>query len=311
MQAQGDELRAHGEGRGRVGRRGEELARQGGQGKCRAWRRSTQRRDARLDGRQAAAAGPYPHVLRSHFTCYAGGYLGYSARAAIEAEAEAAAVAEEAARPEPVVKADGTLPSGEGPNRHADPARRSPTARRNFTSVHRCRSTTLKQEGELSGNIELRRFSRTSPKVRSQVEARVITGWRRVLSHRAACRAVQRRLLIGRKECYSGRDFTRPIPTGSAMPRQILTYARLPYRRAFGSANDRPGRGHLKSIATLRPDRSQWFAPIVLGVAAPALQIRRRRFFFTHNRNMARLRSGPACPQSGSCVREGQRHALG
>lgn len=56
-----------------------------------------------------------------------------AARAALEAEAKAAADAKEAARPEPVVKADGTPSKRRGPKPTRPPGTPEPTAQRNFT----------------------------------------------------------------------------------------------------------------------------------------------------------------------------------
>ena len=56
-----------------------------------------------------------------------------AARAALEAEAKAAAAAREAARPEPVVKADGTPSKRRGPKPTRPPGTPEPTAQRNFT----------------------------------------------------------------------------------------------------------------------------------------------------------------------------------
>ena len=56
-----------------------------------------------------------------------------AARAALEAEAKAAAVAKDAARPEPVVKADGTPSKRRGPKPSRPPGTPEPTAQRNFT----------------------------------------------------------------------------------------------------------------------------------------------------------------------------------
>ena len=56
-----------------------------------------------------------------------------AARAALEAEAKAAAAAKEAARPEPVVKADGTPSKRRGPKPTRPPGTPEPTAQRNFT----------------------------------------------------------------------------------------------------------------------------------------------------------------------------------
>ncbi len=55
------------------------------------------------------------------------------ARAALEAEARAAAAAKEAARPEPIVKADGTPSKRRGPKPTRPPGTPEPTAQRNFT----------------------------------------------------------------------------------------------------------------------------------------------------------------------------------
>jgi transposase InsO family protein len=55
------------------------------------------------------------------------------ARAALEAEAKAAAAAKEAARPELAVKADGTPSKRRGPKPTRPPGTPEPTAQRNFT----------------------------------------------------------------------------------------------------------------------------------------------------------------------------------
>ena len=59
--------------------------------------------------------------------------MGYSARAALEAEANAAAAAKEAARLELAVKADGTPSKRRGPKPTRPPGTPEPTAQRNFT----------------------------------------------------------------------------------------------------------------------------------------------------------------------------------
>ncbi len=56
-----------------------------------------------------------------------------AARAALEAEAKAAAAAKEAARPEPGIKADGTPSKRRGPKPTRPPGTPEPTAQRNFT----------------------------------------------------------------------------------------------------------------------------------------------------------------------------------
>jgi len=56
-----------------------------------------------------------------------------AARAALESEAKSAAEAKEAARPEPVVKADGTPSKRRGPKPTRPPGTPEPTAQRNFT----------------------------------------------------------------------------------------------------------------------------------------------------------------------------------